>query len=183
MANVAYHFSGIIAQRGSFHLTFPIHFKYGCTTTRDVSWAVSVSSQALSRNSHFPLLILTYAAAGPMTEMVFYEIGAATVTSVVSGAGIEFGGVAKATRMDRFTPTEPRFASEVAHGVAGMTRKEANAIVKRLLDKYEGSITTPPLGKKYDECWDIDRKTPNKEYADLDKKMRREIIDLGIPLR
>ncbi len=183
VANVAYHLSGIIAMRGSFQVTFPVHFKYGCTTTRDVSWAVSVGKQAICRNSQFPLLVMNYAAAGPMTEMVFYEMAAAAITSVVSGGGNQFGGVAKATHMDHFTPMEPRFSSEVAHAVAGMTRKEANTIVKKLLDKYERSITNPPFGKKYEECWDIHRKTPNKDYVDLDKKMRREIINLGISLQ
>ena len=182
--NVAYHLNGIMVQRGSFQLTFPIHFKFGCTTTRDVTWAVSVSSQAISRNSHFPFGILTYVGAGPVTEMAFYEIATAITASVVSGSScLEFGGVAKATHIDHFTPMEPRFASEVGHAVTGMTRKEANTIVKKALDKYEGSITNPPVGKKYEECWDIDRKTPNKDYVDLDKKMRREIINLGISLK
>ena len=117
-----------------------------------------------------------------MTEMVFYEIAEAMTTSVASGANIEFGGVAKAASIDRFTPMEPRFASEVAHAVAGMTRKEANVIVKKLLDKYEGSITTPPLGKKYQECWDDQRRTPGKEYVALYKKMKKELWELGIPI-
>ena len=144
--NVAYHLNGIIVQRGSFQLTFPIHFKFGCTTTRDVTWAVSVSSQAISRNSHFPLGILTYVGAGPVTEMAFYEIATAITASVVSGTScLEFGGVAKATHIDHFTPMEPRFASEVGHAVTGMTRKQANTIVKKTLDKYERSITNPPV--------------------------------------
>jgi len=183
VANVAYHLGGIIAMRGDTHLTFPIHFKHGCTTTRDVTWAVSVSTQAISRNSHFPLITLSYAAAGPMTEMVFYEIAAAITTSVVSGTScFEFGGVAKATHVDHFTPMEPRFSSEVAHAVAGMTRKEANEIVKKLLKKYEGTIENPPVGKKYEECWDIHRKSPNEEYVAFYKQMKRELSDLGIPL-
>jgi methylamine--corrinoid protein Co-methyltransferase len=181
--NVAYHLSGIIAMRGDMHLTFPTHFNYGCTTTRDISWAVSVSNQAISRNSHFPLLVINYTAAGPMTEMVYYEIATAVTTTVVSGASIEFGGVAKATHIDHFTPMEPRLASEVAHAVVGMTRKEANRIVKKLLAKYEGDMRNPPLGKKYAECWDIHRKTPNSDYVDFDKRMRKELINLGISLR
>jgi len=180
VANVAYHLSCIIAMRGSSQLTFPIHFKYGCTTTRDVTWAVSVSSQAISRNSQFPFFILSYTAAGPMTEMCFYEIGAAITTSVVSGASIEFGGVAKATHVDHFTPMEPRLASEVAHAVVGMTRKEANEIVKALLQKYEGSLDKAPVGKKYRECWDTHRKTPNEEYVTLYKRIKSEFGEMGI---
>jgi len=183
VVNVAYHLCGIIAARGSDHLTFPTHFKYGCTTTRDITWAVSVSNQAISRNSHFPLLVISYAAAGPMTEMVYHEIATAITATVVSGGSIEFGGVAKATHIDHFTPMEPRLASEVAHAVVGMTRKEANSVVKRLLAKYEAHIPNPPLGKKYEECWDVQRKTPNSEYSSFDRKMRKELVEIGIPLR
>ena len=182
VGNVAYHLAGIIVMRGDTHLTFPIHFKYGCTTTRDVTWAVSVSTQAITRNSHFPLITLSYAAAGPMTEMVFYEIATAITTSVVSGTScFEFGGVAKATHIDHFTPMEPRFASEVAHAVAGMPRKDANAVVKKLLRKYEDSMDSPPVGKKYDQCWDIHRKTPSEDYVTFYKNIKKEISDLGIP--
>jgi hypothetical protein len=54
VGNVAYHIALLTYMRGDTHLTFPFHFKHGCTTTRDVQWAVSVSSQAISRNSTFP---------------------------------------------------------------------------------------------------------------------------------
>jgi methylamine--corrinoid protein Co-methyltransferase len=182
VANVAYHLGAIIAMRGDTHLTFPIHFKHGCTTTRDVTWSVSASTQAISRNSHFPLITLSYTAAGPLTEMVFYEIAAAITTSVVSGTScFEFGGVAKATHIDHFTPMEPRFSTEVAHAVAGMTRKDANDVVKRLLEKYEGTIENPPVGKKYEDLWDIHRKAPHDEYVDFYKKMKKKISELGIP--
>ena len=179
--NVAYHLASIIALRGSCQLTFPIHFKYGCNTEPGLLWAYSVSTQAISRNSHFPVLNLSYVAAGPMTEMCLYEIAAGVTASVVSGAsGIEFGGVAKCTHMDHCTPMEPRLASEVAHAVAGMTRKEANEIVKKLLPHYEGHLDNPPIGKKYEECWDIHRKTPNDEYVTLYQKIKKDLGNLGI---
>jgi len=182
VANTAYHLAAIIAMRGDTHLTFPIHFKYGCTTTRDVTWSVSVSTQAISRNSHFPLITLSYAAAGPMTEMVFYEIATAITASVVSGTScFEFGGVAKATHIDHFTPIEPRLASEIAHAVAGMTRKEANKLVKSLLEKYESTIEDAPVGKTYEELWDTHRKVPHENYVTFYRDMKKQLSDMGIP--
>ena len=182
VTNVAYHLLSIIAMRGNMHLTFPIHFKYGCTSPRDITWATSVSTQAISRNSHFPLFVLSYTAAGPMTEMVYYETAEAITASVVSGtSAIEAMGVAKSTHIDYFTPMESRFSSEVAHAVRGMTREEANRIVKVLLEKYERDLDKPPLGKKYQECWDINLKKPNKKYVEFDEKMKKELSELGIP--
>lgn len=183
VANVAYHLHCALVLRGSAQLTFPLHFNYGCSTTRDVLWAVSASSQAISRNSHFPFFILSYAAAGPMTEMCLREIAAAVTTSVVSGASIEFGGVAKATHVDHFTPMEPRLASEVAHGVVGMSRSDANELVKRLLATYEEDIPQAPIGRKYEECWDVQSKEPDQEYLELYHKIRHELADYGITFR
>lgn len=183
VTNVAYHLLSIIAMRGNMHLTFPIHFNFGCTSTRDVTWATSVSSQAMSRNSKFPFFILSYSAAGPMTEMCYYEIAETVTTSVVSGtSGIECIGVSKATTIDNFTPMESRLSSEVAHAVVGMTRDEANKIILKLLEEYESNLNKPPLGKKYQECWDINRKTPNEEYISFDKMMKKKLADFGIPL-
>jgi hypothetical protein len=181
VVNVAYHLSCIITMGGSYHVAYPIHYKYGINSTRDTLWPFSISSQAITRNSHFPLLNLTYCAAGPMTEMCFYEIAACTTASVVSGGSIEFGGVSKATNVDYFTPFEPRFASEVAHSVIGMTRKEANKIVNALVKKYEDYFDNPPLGKKYAECWDIHKKMPNKEYYEFYNNIKNEIANMGIP--
>lgn len=180
VTNVAYHLCCITALQGSSQLTFPIHFKHNCTTTRNVLWTVSVSSQAISRNSHFPFFVLSYTASGPMTEMFFHEITAAITTSVVSGASIEFGGVAKAVNVDHFTPMEPRFASEVAHAVTGMSREEANSIVKNLLEVYESVLKDAPIGKTYEECWDTEAMTPCREYVELCDEMREQMAKLGL---
>ena len=117
-----------------------------------------------------------------MTEMVFREMTAEITSSVASGGSIEAPGVAKCTHMNHFTPMEPRMATEIAHAVTGMSRKEANQIVKKLLDKYERHIPDPPVGKKYAECWDIKLKAPSPEYVDLYKKVKKELRDVGIPL-
>jgi len=183
VTNAAYHLNCIMTMQGSCQLSFPFHYSSNCTTTRDVLWAVSISSQAISRNSHFPFFILSYTASGPMTKMCFYEIAAAITTSVVSGASIEFGGVAKATAADFFTPMEPKFASEVAHSVVGLKRKDANVIVKRLLVKYEDQIINAPLGKKYKECWDIKAKSPLPEYIDLYEDVKKEISKCGLKFK
>jgi len=183
VTNVAYHLAAILVLRGHSQLTFPIHYLYGCTTPRDVTWSVSVSTQAISRNSHFPFFILSYTAAGPMTEMCFHEIAAAITTSVVSGASIEFGGVAKAVNVDRFTPMEPRFASEVAHAVAGMSRVEANRVVKSLLEMYEEQLADAPTGRTFAECWNRETKLPGPEYIEFYDGMKKKIAELGVPLQ
>jgi len=180
VANVAYHLIAILLMKGSCQLTFPIHVNFGCTSVRDILWVSSVSSQAISRNSHFPSFINIYVAAGPMTEMCLYEIAAVVMNAVVSGASIEFGGVAKAVEVDHFTPMEPRWASEIAHGVIGMTRSQGNEIVKKLLAKYEDDIPNAPKGKTYEQCWDMKTKQPLPEYKRLYQKIKAELAELGV---
>jgi methylamine---corrinoid protein Co-methyltransferase len=182
VSNAAYLISGIIAFQADALLTFPTHFNLGCTTTRDTIWAKSVSVQAMSRNSHFPVFVDHYTAHGPMTEMFFYENAADVMASVVSGAHVTATGSAKGTQVDHFTPIEPRFSGEVAHGSAGMTRAEANEVVKRLLDRYESTLAQASPGQKYEECWDIHRKQPSAEYADLYESVCTDLAGMGVRL-
>ena len=180
--NVAYHLEGIIVKRGCLHHPFPIHASYGCGTGRDVLWAHSISTQAISRNSHFPMLNLGYTAAGPMTKMALYETAAWVVAAVVSGGNIEAEGVAGATHVDYLTPFEPRLASEVAHAAAAINRSHGNQIVNDLLVRYENGIASPPLGKKYQECWDVDAGVPIPEYCTLYDEVKGELRELGLKL-
>jgi hypothetical protein len=180
VANVAYLLSGIIAMHADALLTFPTHFNLGCTTARTTIWAKSVSVQAMTRNSHFPVFVDHYTAHGPMTELFFYENAADVMSSVVSGGHVTSTGSAKGTNIDHFTPFEPRFAGEVACGIAGMTRKDANQVVLRLLDRYEDALAGASPGLKYEECWDILRKQPNTEYAELYDAVSKDLAGLGV---
>ena len=53
--------------------------------------------------------------------------------------------------------------------------------MKRLLDTYEADLGNPPLGKKYEECWDIHRKTPHEAYVQLYDRVKKEIEGMGVP--
>jgi methylamine--corrinoid protein Co-methyltransferase len=136
----------------------------------------------MTRNSHFPVFVDHYTAHGPMTEMFFYENAADVISSVVSGGHVTATGSAKGTHVDHFTPMEPRFSGEVAHGTTGMTRKEANEVVKRLLDRYESTLAKASPGQKYEDCWDIRRKQPSPEYAELYESVSSDLSDMGVRL-
>ena len=141
---------------------------------------MAVSTQAICRNSQFPLLNLTYVAAGPMTEMCLYEIAASQVARVASGGSIEFGGIGKAITLDHFTPSEPRFASEVIHAAAGMSRADANEVVKKLVPKYADQLKSPPKGKRFQEAYDWDSIEPCQEYVELYGRVKSELAGYGL---
>jgi len=172
VANVAYHFQSIVVFRGSVHLSFPIHFKYSCNTTRDVVWAISASNQAISRNSHFPLVTIEILAAGPATEMCFYENAVQVITDLVSGGNFEGPGVGKNAHLDHQNPWEAKFSTEVAHATRGLKRDTANEIVLDLLSKYESKIPEAPPGKRFQDCFNTQTLEPTPEYLDLYEKIK-----------
>jgi len=183
VTNAAYHVQSILVYRGVCQDSFPIHSKYSCSTGRNTLWAISVSNQAISRNSHFPLFTIPIIASGPMTEMHFYETAAQVITCIVSGGSIEAGSAAKNVLIDHITPMEPLWASEVAHAVIGMKRTEANEIVNRLLPKYENNLDNPPKGKKYQECYDIKTLEPSRECIELYRRTKKEFAGYGLKFK
>ena len=68
-------------------------------------------------------------------------------------------------------------AKPVAHAAVGMSRPEANQIVRALLEEYEAELADPPLGKRYQECYDLATGEPVKEAVDLCRDVRREMSD------
>lgn len=177
VVTAAYNPVDLLVLRGAVQHPFPTHFDLGVTSARDTVWARSVSNQAVTRNSPLPVVNVGYSAAGPMTKMLCYEHCAWVIASVVSGGSVEVGASARGTALDYTSPVEPTLGSEVAHAVAGMSRKEANAIVGALLEKYESQLREPPAGKKYQECCDVTSGKPNLEFLQLYREIRQELTN------
>jgi hypothetical protein len=141
-----------------------------------------VYSQALARNTHLLNESVAMAAAGPATEMLFYELAAHAISATVSGANLVAAGIARDKHPERVSTLEIQTASEVGHIVArmGMKRKEANNLVKSLLSRYEKDVPEAPLGKKFSEIYDMQKVTPLPEYLELYESIRRELAELGL---
>jgi methylamine--corrinoid protein Co-methyltransferase len=173
----AYNLLDMLVLRGSTQHPFPIHFDIRTTTSRDVLWVRSVANQAITRHSWLPVANLGYVGAGPATAMALFEVAAWVTASVVNGGSIEAGGTAKNAHVDHTSPVEPYFAAEVAHAVAGMSRREANHLVKSLLEKYEGHLSDPPIGARVQDCMDLDSGEISSESREIYRAVRRELAD------
>lgn len=180
VVNTAYIIMGKLVLRGNYQLTFPVHFTYGCSSTRYVLWAVSASSQAISRNIHYPVLSLGYMAAGPTTKMYFYETAAYLLSAVTSGVSIQMTHPAKAVIVDGVTPMEATFNVEMAHAAAKINRTKANQIVNALLERYEGHIDKAPRGKTYQECFDMKTRKPMPDYVALVQEVKGDLKGMGV---
>jgi methylamine--corrinoid protein Co-methyltransferase len=183
VASTAYMLMGLLVHRGNYQLTFPVHFRYGCSTTRDVLWVVSASCQAASRNIPMPTIWLAYIAGGPNTRMFFYESAAYLLCAVASGApSVQTPHPAKAVKVDGITPLEAEFGVEMAVAAAKLNRGQANELVLRLLDKYESRIETAPSGSTYQECYEVTSGKPGDDYLRLYGEVKEELAAMGVPL-
>ncbi|MGD8398735.1 MAG: monomethylamine:corrinoid methyltransferase, partial [Anaerolineae bacterium] len=118
VANVAYHIQSILVFRGSYHLNFSIDMRNSCSTGRGVIWGTSISAQAISRNSHFPVQTSALTASGPGADMQPYEAAASVIAHVVSGSSVgPTGGSPGNAIMDHITPMNGRWSAEIAHSV------------------------------------------------------------------
>jgi methylamine--corrinoid protein Co-methyltransferase len=178
----AYYLLGILLFKGAYHMTCPVHFRHGCSTTRDSLWVFAMAGRATSRHTRYPDLALAYAAAGPCTKMYFYEAAAVNLACVPSG----YGGVqtvipAKAVMDDGITPMEGLFNVEMAYAATGVKAEQASELVNKLLEKYEKSIEEPPQGQRYQECYDLQTRKPSEAYARLHDEVKEELAQMGIP--
>ncbi len=183
VVSTAYVLMGLLVHQGNYQLTFPVHFRHGCSTTRNVLWVVSTSCQAASRNIPMPVIWLGYMAAGPNTKMFFYESAAYLLCAVASGApAVQTPHPVKAVKVDGITPMEANFGVEMGVAASRLTRQQANELAHRLLEKYESQIETAPAGSAYQECYDVTSGKPGQEYVRLYDEVKEELIGMGIPL-
>jgi methylamine--corrinoid protein Co-methyltransferase len=179
----AYYLLGMLLLKGTYHLTGPIHFRYGCSTTRDCLWVFSVVGRATSRNTRYPAIGLGYAAAGPCTKIYFYEAAAVNLCCAPSGyAGVQTVHPARAVVEDGITPLEAQFNVKMAYAATGMDAGRASELVVQLLERYEQEIEQAPTGARYLACYDLTTGKPSEEYLRLYDEVIEELVGLGIPL-
>ncbi len=72
--------------------------------------------------------------------------------------------------------------AEAGHLVArqGVTRDQANAIVLKLLEKYEDQIADALKGKPFQECYNVRTARPLPWYLDMYKKVKDEVAAMGV---
>jgi methylamine--corrinoid protein Co-methyltransferase len=182
LVSVASHLQGLMVNQGHLDTFFPFHIVELCNSTRELLWMISAVYQALARNSPFLSMSNGIGAAGPCTEMVLLEAATHGLVSTVSGAHLWEYFSARNKNKDRTTPIEARMACEVGQAVAKMrlNRENANEFAKTLLERYEDRIKDAPLGKRFQECYDVKRVRPTKEHLEMYEGVKSELGDLGI---
>jgi len=180
--NAAYIMAGPLLVGATYHLLYSLHITQSNSTARELLTSVALGCQAVSRNMRFPYFDLGYAAAGPATPQLFDETAARIIADVVSGANIETVHPSKGILLDCYTPLEMRFACEVAHAAAGLSRLGGNEIVKALLARYEPHLQDPPAGERFQDCYNLATLEPTAAHYEVYQKAKEELRGLGLPL-
>jgi len=156
--------------------------RYNNTSSRMSIWAHAAVAQALARNTKIITTSESFASAGPCTEMILYE-AIAPALAVSSGAHAGPGTAGCGTKeADRFTGLEGRLFGEVALSLAGKKLEYANDVAKAILPNYERRFANPPLGKRFQECYDLGKMMPTAEWLAIWKEVRGELKDIGLEL-
>ena len=77
---------------------------------------------------------------------------------------------------------DARICGEVAHAVKGMSREQANDLVKRLYEIYQPEQAGIPIGKPFEQVYDVDKVEPTAEWQGTYDEVRNELIKMGLPL-
>jgi len=149
--------------------------------TSESLWAQSLAFQAISRNSRMLTASLCKPAAGPDTKMLLYECAAFVIAGVVSGLAVPQAAMtAGGTNSRHCSGLESRFSAEVARAVAGMSREQADEIVKRLLALYEDDLPKKPIGKPFEEVYDLSTLQPTPGWLGLYHEVKSELSVMGL---
>lgn len=167
----------------STHSVSPTHPFYGNDTTPEILQAISVAQQAMARNSRLLTDVVITPVGGPGTKTLLYEVAALALAATVSGACALIGPRSAAgVEPGHVSGLEARFTAEVAHAAAGMSRQDADALVRQLVALYEDDLDKRPIGKHFLDVYDPVRVQPKSEWLAIYEEVKQELRDMGLSL-
>ena len=167
----------------SYHLDGPIHIRWGITTSRETLQIAGHVAATLDSYNDLLLANQYYPIAGPCTEMCLLEIAAQAMLDTVSGRELVSGcASAKGVSEDYTTGMEARMMGEVATASAGMDPEDVNDILNRLVKKYERQYLTAPQGRTFQECYNVRKIVPTKEYLKVYESSTEILTELGLDM-
>lgn len=152
--------------------------------TRSLLWTAGTALQGVSRNTRLTVdgSIGDHPAAGPGTKQYLYESAAGHILSTVMGAH-SLAGTRKyvvGNVCNYGTPLESRWMGEVCKAAVGVSRKQADQIIKYLLDKYESHLMDAPAGDTFERLYDQRTLQPVDKYKRIYDEVKAELHQLGL---
>ena len=183
IVNVASFILGNLTSRADYQLLHPIHMRHVATSTRAAMWVENIVQQAFARNAPCIMVTDVYPKSGALTRELLYETAANAIVIAVTGGHLEGVGAADGNAPNS-TGLEARFMGEVGHAVTQqrLTLQEANALVLKLLVKYEHVFDNPAgnPGVRFDQAYDLQTLTPVPEWQQLYDEVKAEVRTMGL---
>jgi len=160
---------------------FDIRHNSACCRTG--LWAMSMSVQATSQNTHTILDKIINQNAGPCTEEILYTSAAGLIATSVSGMELTTGPRSAGGSLKNYlTPLEGFFCADVFKAAADLTLDKAEELVEYCLSKYESDVDNQPKGKSFYDCYDVKTLTPSDEWKAIDQKVRTDLRQRGLAI-
>ncbi len=168
--------------RAEYRLCHPIHIKYIATSTAECMWLSSVVCQAFAAAAPAVIICDIYPKSGAGTIELLKEVAANALAITVSGGHLEGVGSCDGLKPN-CSGLEARVMGEVGKAAAaqGMTREEADPIIRKLLGEYGHIFETGNEGLSFDEVYGEDGE-PRAFWENMYREVRDELISLGVKL-
>jgi methylamine--corrinoid protein Co-methyltransferase len=177
--------AGVILMKATLNgTTFnpgPSHAHLSCNTFPAMIPALSLGFQAISRNSKLLTSSFPRPVGGPCTKILLYEAAAMAVATVPAGISILEGIQSAAGRItDHVTGLEAKFLAQVGRASVGLTRAEANELVKRIVPLYadQQNLGEAIQGVPFPEAYDVETIQPIPEWQGMYEETCREMEEL-----
>ncbi len=166
---------GLVAYRATVSLCHPAHNKWVSTSPPESIWAENLVGQAFARNAPIINIGDVWTSNGTGTRTILYEIAAITITKTLTG-NHPHGVGATNGKFPHGSGLDARCMAEVAHAVYNqqLSLEQGNEIVCALVDKYEGTLANPDIGKPYHEVYDVVTATPLPWWLELYNDFKHE---------
>jgi methylamine--corrinoid protein Co-methyltransferase len=153
----------------------------GCNTTPELLLAISSACQAITSNTGLILHMLARPAGGPGTRTMLLELAAFAITTQISGVALlACGQIATGKYSRHASGLDAKFFAEVAKAAIGLGREEANNLVNRITSLYVEDIKAKPIGKPFEEVYNLDTIEPKPEWQALYEEMKVELNAMGL---
>ncbi len=169
VVSIAEFLLGVVCYQASYHYQSITHIKWCNNSDPWGMYVLSMTGQAIARNSKIISTCDPFTVCGPGTVENLYEMAGHAIISTVVGYHQHGVGSCGGFLVDHNTGLESGFQGEIALATqkAGITREQANDIALKLLPKYKDRFNDPNRGKRFHEVYDVKSVTPTAGVAGL----------------
>ncbi|MCX6026843.1 MAG: monomethylamine:corrinoid methyltransferase [Chloroflexi bacterium] len=162
----------------------PTHAMLSCDTHPAMIPGIAVALQGMNRNTRLLTTAFARTAGGPGTTSVLYETAALAIAAVSSGIALMEGvQSAVGTHQEHCSGLEARFTAQVTHAAEKLTRKQADPIVGQLAAKYADGLKSQPIGKPFEEVYDVATLKPLPGWQGTYERVCDELAEMGLEIR